>query len=44
MDNYIDPKKYPEWYSAQYTKQDKEIIRKITSSHKIIFIDNYKHQ
>jgi hypothetical protein len=29
MDNYIDPKKFPEWYSAQYTQQDKEIIKLI---------------
>jgi hypothetical protein len=29
MDNYIDPKRYPEWYSAQYTEQDRKVIKEI---------------
>jgi hypothetical protein len=33
MDNYIDPNRFPEWYSAQYTEQNKNI-----------FIDNNKYQ
>lgn len=30
MTYYIDPKRFPEWYSAQYTQQDKEIIKLIS--------------
>ncbi len=29
MDNYIDPKRFPEWYLAQYTEQDRKVIKEI---------------
>jgi hypothetical protein len=31
MKKYIDPKRFPEWYSAQYTEQDRKIIKEITN-------------
>jgi hypothetical protein len=31
MKKYIDPKtkRFPEWYSAQYTEQDRKVIKEI---------------
>ena len=44
MDNYIDPNRFPEWYSAQYTEQDRKIIKEIADKNKNIFIDNNNYQ
>jgi len=29
MKNKVDPNKYPEWYSAQYTEKDRKLIKEI---------------
>jgi hypothetical protein len=44
MDKYIDPNRFPEWYSAQYHEQDRKVIKEIADKNKNIFIDNNNYQ